>query len=286
MVSSCAGDRPARIALARRRRFAQVLRDDVGAQERRPPGQRLEQRHAQRVEIRGGADAGAGDLLRRHVRDRADQAAGLGLPEVDQVRGAEVAELGVAGGVEEDVGRLDVAVDDAALVRGVERREQLEGHAPPGRRRQRAMRREPLGQRAAGHQLEHEQAEPLVHVVQRDDVGVAQPARGLGLAREAEVRLALGAGRARADGQQLDRDVLAEQRVVRQVDAAHRARAQQLEHAEAAAQQIRLVRRARAPAPLPVASAAAKASGDAGSAGRSRRRRPSTSAAAVRRPSA
>ena len=221
-----------------------MLRDDVGAEEGGASGERFEQRHAQRVKVGGRADGGAGDLLGRHVRDRADQAAGLRLAEVDQVGGAEVAELGVAGGVEEDVGRLDVAVDDAALMRGVQRRQQLQRQPPPRRRRQRAARGQPILQRAAGHQLEHEQTQPLVHVVQRDDVGVAQAARGLGLAREAEVGLALGTGRAGTDCQQLDRDVLSQQRVVRQIDAPHRARAQQLADAEAPPQQARVVRRA------------------------------------------
>ena len=104
----------------------QVLGDDVGPQEGGPARERLEQRHAQRVQIGGGVDVGAGDLLGRHVRDRADQSAGLGLAKVDQVRGAEVAELGVPRGVEEHIGGLDVAVDDAALVRRAQRRQQLQ----------------------------------------------------------------------------------------------------------------------------------------------------------------
>ena len=121
------------------RRLAQVLADEIGAEERRPPGERLEQRRAQRVEIGGGADRRVADLLGRHVRQRAEEAARLRLAEVGEVRAAEVAQLRVAGGVEEDVGGFDVAVDDAALVRRAQRRQQIE-RQPPARRGRAAAR--------------------------------------------------------------------------------------------------------------------------------------------------
>ena len=131
----------------RRRRFAQVLADEVRPQERRPAHQRLEQRRAQRIDVRGGADGRVADLLGRHVRQRPQEAARLRLPEVDQVSAAEVAQLRVAGGVEEDVGRLDVAMHDAALVRRAQRGQQVQRQAPARGGRQRAVRR-PAGRPA------------------------------------------------------------------------------------------------------------------------------------------
>jgi hypothetical protein len=44
-----------------------VLRDEVRAEERQPRGQRLEDRDAERVEVRGDRDRRAGDLLRRRL---------------------------------------------------------------------------------------------------------------------------------------------------------------------------------------------------------------------------
>ena len=146
---------------------------------------------------------------------------GLGLAEVGQVGAAEVAELGVAGGVEEDVGRLDVAVDDAALVRGAQRGEQIERQPPAGRRRQRP--RAPRAARRASRPVissNTNSPERRLRVVQRDDVGVAQPPGGLGLAREAQIGLALRIAVAPPpSGEQLERDRRPEQRVDRLVDA-------------------------------------------------------------------
>ena len=132
--------------MRRGRRLAEVLRDEVGAEERQPAGDRLEQRDAERVEVGGDRDRRAGDLLGRHVRERADQAAGLGLAEVDEVRDAEVAELRGAARVEEDVRRLDVAVHDAAVVRRLEPADDVERH-PPDLRPRRAAR--PTARRCA-----------------------------------------------------------------------------------------------------------------------------------------
>ncbi len=91
----------------------------------------------------GGKDVGAPvdllslDLLRRHVGRRADDGADLGrlgLVALGLVhaRHAEIGELGVALGVDHDVGRLDVAMDDARLVREFERIQQL-GHQAENR---------------------------------------------------------------------------------------------------------------------------------------------------------
>jgi hypothetical protein len=98
------------------------------------------------------------------------------------VREAEVAELGVHVGVEEDVGGLDVAVDDgrgrvAALVEVLQRRGHLErdGHAArPGE--DAAVPVERVVEVAVGRVLEHQHAlVALVAVAEEaDDVRVAE----------------------------------------------------------------------------------------------------------------
>src|SRR6185295_7583344 len=59
--------------------------------------------------------------LRRHIGDRADECAvdsrrGIGIV-VEQFRQAEVEKLGVARRGDHDVGRLEIAMQDAAIVR-------------------------------------------------------------------------------------------------------------------------------------------------------------------------
>ena len=68
------------------------------------------------------------ELLRGEVRRRAEQRAGLGGVVVQQLGDAEVRQLHVAGGGEEHVGRLDVAVHDPDGVRGRERLRKLARH--------------------------------------------------------------------------------------------------------------------------------------------------------------
>jgi hypothetical protein len=55
-----------------------------------------------------------------------------------EFRDAEVEELGLAPLAEEHVGRLDVAMDDAFSVRGIERVRQLPAHLEDLRQGQRA----------------------------------------------------------------------------------------------------------------------------------------------------
>src|SRR5206468_9791102 len=140
------------------RLLAEVLRDEVGAEEREALRERLEQRDAERVQIRGDRDRRAGDLLGRHVRERADEAAGLGLSQVDEVGDAEVAELRRATRIEEYVRRLDVAMHDAAVMRRLEPTDDVERHPADLRRRQLLAAAEALRERAAGQILHDEEA--------------------------------------------------------------------------------------------------------------------------------
>jgi hypothetical protein len=66
-------------------------------------------------------------LLGRHVLQRADHAAlrARGFAGILDAGDAEVGELDAPARLDQQVGRLDVAVDDALLVRVVERAEQV-----------------------------------------------------------------------------------------------------------------------------------------------------------------
>ena len=142
------------------------------------------------------------------------------------MRDAEVAELRGAARVEEDVRRLDVAMHDAAVVRGLEPADHVERHPPrPAPRASRSPAAEPLRERAAGQVLHDEEAALDRDVVDLDERRVAQRAREPRLAHEPLVRRAA----ARAGGEEhLDRDLAAGDLVGREEHAARRAGAEQL----------------------------------------------------------
>ncbi len=124
-------------AAQRRRLVAQDGRDEpkvrVGG-ERPASRQHLVEHRAEREDVRPRGYGSPFGLLGRHVGRRAhDEAwtrveAGhgvLGLTALDELRQAEVEDLGAAVAGYQDVGWLDVAMDDAASVRGIERRGNL-----------------------------------------------------------------------------------------------------------------------------------------------------------------
>ena len=218
---------------------------------------------------------------------------GLRLPEVDQVSHAEVAQLGVTGGVEEDVRRLDVAVDDAALVRRAQRRPA--GPAPgAGPRRATggpsAASRSPACRRTSARDTNS--PAPAVRRAAPRCWGGGAGRRPPPRARSAR-RPALRIGGRAAQLQYLERDLHAQQRVGGLVHASGRARAEQPADVN---------RRASGAGPPPAgaawplvspsaaaasaSSSAASSSGATGSAGSSGASRATTSGAAPRKPSA
>ncbi len=81
------------------------------------------EQHAERVEVRLSVDGPAGELLGRRVGERADEltvARDL-VERFEQPRGPEVEELHASVALHQHVRRLQIAVDDAALVEVVER---------------------------------------------------------------------------------------------------------------------------------------------------------------------
>ena len=162
---------------------------------------------------------------------------GLGQAEVEHLDGAVRRDL--------DVGRLEVAMDDAAAVRGFERVGDLPGDrerlvqrkgsspwlagapAPRGRSRPTPTRRavdgaaHQLRERETLDQLHHDRlGGAVLHAVDRGDVRVVERGQRLRLAREPREPLAIVGDRF---GEHLDRDVAIEFRIARAVHLAHAA---------------------------------------------------------------
>ena len=112
----------------RRRRLREVLHRDLDravAGERHLAGEQLEEHDPGRVEVGRLVDRRAARLLGREVLRGADDRALLGHLARARARDAEVRHLDDALGVDDDVVRLDVAVDDAVAVREAQRGEDL-----------------------------------------------------------------------------------------------------------------------------------------------------------------
>ena len=229
------------------------------------PGQREPQRPAQRVDVRPVVHLRGVDLLLRRAVTQAEQ---LGAGQRHLLVGgallageAEVAQLRLFLGGEQDVGRLHVAVDHAVLVRVG--RAALHSFTPraatrsagtgPCSRTRRSRSSGGLGSPAhpsgaatggasarhlparrrrrgggAGDVL-HDEARPLgviLHRVEGDDVDVQQAGDGAGLGEEPG--LEAGVGR-ELFGQPLERDVPPGPQVAGEVDRAHAAAADEAE---------------------------------------------------------
>ncbi len=214
----------------------QELAEQIGVPVRRVPAERLVEHHAE------GPDVGAlieitvpARLLRRHVERRAEHAPrareprrlggvhrrigfDLGDAEVEQLDDA----LAVAGLREEEVRRLDVAVDDALVVRALQADAGLRRDAEREVGRERAEALDQLMEILALEVLHHQEGQaPLLvapRAVDADDVRRVDRRRRLGLAREAaHQRLA----RRGLRGDDLDGDARAALRVDRFINRAH-----------------------------------------------------------------
>ena len=113
-------------------RIACIVSRLTGPLERRAAGQHLVEHDAEREDVAAVIDPDPARLFGRHVRGGAQNDAGiragamnggrrrLAADRLDQLCEAEVDDLGVALLGHHDVGRLQVAVDDALLVRARE----------------------------------------------------------------------------------------------------------------------------------------------------------------------
>jgi hypothetical protein len=193
--------------------------------ERNLAGQRLIQHDAERIEVRLAADGVperllGGDVVGRAEHAPADRQAGL----VAAAGDPEVGDLGSRLGVEQDVLRLDVAVDDPVRVGGVQRARDLDRERHGLGDRQPPDPADALLQRLALDVLEHDErhAVVLARVQHGDDVGVLELRHRARLAAEALDVLDLSADRS---GQHLDRHTPLEHGVEGQPDPRRRARA-------------------------------------------------------------
>ena len=190
------------------------------ARERHVSGEELVEDDPGGVEIRGLVDRRAARLLGREVLRGADDRALLRHLARAGARDAEVRDLDHALRVDDDVVRLDVAVDDPVAVRVAERSEDLARVRDGDRHRARATLADQLLERAPLDVLHDDEvrAVRLPAVVDRDDVRMGEPGGVRRLAAEAldelvVVRVALV--------QDLHRDPPAELLVLREVDVGH-----------------------------------------------------------------
>jgi hypothetical protein len=187
-------------------------------------GEHLVEHAAQAVEIGAGVDVGAHALLGAHVARRPDGEAWEREPlvergHVERPRDAEVGDHRLAG-LEQDVLRLDVAVDDALPVGIRERRRRPARDPDRLEDREGAVPGEPLAQRFPRDPRHHVIEDPVgvAGVVEREDVRMGEARGGADL--EEEPLRPEGRGEPRPEHLERDAAVMAE--VVREV---HRGRA-------------------------------------------------------------
>jgi len=162
-------------------------RDRIDERERRGAGERLERRAGERVLTGPAVHQATLDLLGGHVAGGAEESArageatkrpgGLAQPEVRQV---DVVRPATArAGVQQHVRGLDVAVHEAAPVRGVQGGRHLRDDAGGAARAQRPLPARERVNVPAGH-VAHRDEEDLVRLARledRDDVRVIHRGR-------------------------------------------------------------------------------------------------------------
>ena len=143
---------------------------------------------------------------------------------------SEVQDLGVAAWADEDVGGLDIAVNDACAVRRIQRVGDFDAERQHRVHVQTAMAGDALLQRAALQILHGDEgaAVLLADVMNGADVGMIQGGRGSSLALEPAQRLPVASQVVR---QELERHEATEPGVLRFVDHAHAAAAELLDDA-------------------------------------------------------
>ena len=203
------------------------------ARERVRPAEQLEQDAGHRVDVGRATDGLVQEALGRHVADRADGEAGPGQPPAEGraggARDAEVDqghELRRPGG-DQHVPRLDVAVDQALGVGGVQRGGELLDDRDGPVRRHRAVAPQQRAEVEAVDEahLQEEPAVQLAVVVHGDDVRLAQLRHDLRLA--AEPRAVLGVARQVCRQQLQGHEAIVLAGVAGPVDLAHPATTQE-----------------------------------------------------------
>lgn len=142
---------------------------------------------------------------------------------------AELQQLDVTVVGDEDVGRLEIRVNDAAPVRGDERIGELDAEVDDAIGRQRSFRRDGLVERAPVEQFDDEVGASvlLARIVDRADVRVGDERRDARFPPEALERVG---PRHRLGSQELERDVALEAEIARLVDLGRAVAADPREH--------------------------------------------------------
>ena len=213
------------------RLLCQHLGDDRlrgGSNERRIADEHLVQHASERINICARVERPFPHrLLGAHVSRRAEAHPGFGHPRAaGGARGERDPEVGdkCVPAVQQDILRLDVAVDHAVIVRVLQGAGHFGGDADRVRDRQLPLAGQPVAQRFAvhkGHHVEHG-AVHLAGIVQREDVRMLQIGRRADLGEES------GAADHRRElrFQHFDRDLAVVLQVVGEIHRGHSAGAE------------------------------------------------------------
>ena len=197
--------------------------DIRGARKRRLTGQRLEEQAAERIDVGSAVDLAAADLLGSDVVERAEQLSIGGSAIGHALRETEVREVAVLPAilpVDQHVRRLDVAMDEPAPVRRVERVGDLPAERDDPRRLEHPLRpqeRPEVRPVDVAHRDE-QAAVDLTGLVDRDHVRMVERRREPRLAKQ-PLAEALVVGE--LGGEELERDRPVEAGVAGAVDLAH-----------------------------------------------------------------
>ena len=144
---------------------------------------------------------------------------------------AEVAQLDVAGLVNQQVGGLDIAVDDAFAMRMVQRRKQPAHHDKDSLQREGIASLDLLVKVVAFHQFHHQVSDAFVAVgvENTNDVVVLQQAGGTPFGQEALLQFLGLLLRHVGDQDRLDGDATCDIRIERLIHRTHTAAADQLD---------------------------------------------------------
>ena len=219
IARSTAGSRALTSRGRRRDRSRLVLTLELGDRRRvesAASGEQLVHHQPQREDVAASRDLAAEQLFRCHVGRRA----GSHVLDVSDRRQAEVHDPHSPRVVEHDVGRLQIAMDDAALVRGGEPCAQLPGDLDGlvvGEAADSPQRgREILSVDILHRQIE--EATGLADVIDAADVGMGDLSGGADLVVELREARRIAT---KVVGQELQRDRLSEAQIVCPIDLAH-----------------------------------------------------------------
>ncbi len=204
-------------------------RGDVRPREGLLPGEHLEGHDTEREDVAAAVELLPHGLLGRHVGRGPEQRPGVGDLGVGELRDAEVRHLDLVLLVDDQVGGLDVPVDDATRVGVVERRRHLAHEADHLLRLEARAPFEDGADRLAVHELHGEKRNAvfLSDVEEGHDARVGQRPRDARLLVEAlDEGLVLGALAGYVEADRLDRQGALDEGVEGPVDGPHRAEAE------------------------------------------------------------